>query len=611
MLTSIRQNPAIRTLPRWLAISSVTAALLMNYIVVQRQALEPSMLMGVAWLAFAIWLVFGEVRTRCTPFDMALPIPSRKLWLSHLIAVLVSGVAIVTVTAGLFSGLVWLLWKLTGKSFVATPGLGGLAAHMCTGLILAVVLLQNPYPVDHRLHRTRERVVLEVLVVVAVFALVVILSRVSAWTSLATLALAVTVGLHRYRTVPSAFRLSVSYDVGAAGVPVGRDETAAQWVEVASAAPRSAISFARLLDRTIWRSFFVGVRKKRAPWLTIPFLVLFGALMSGIMGFWLDFSLRMQLIPLTVYMLVAFSAYPFKTLHLLDALPVSRRRIMNTLVVPYMVALLAGYGGGAALAGVLERVKPPTVEVIHLIRGRDDGNYYLYVPYEALRVLRGGEPPETVAPWGEAHPAWSRPLWRGASIKVYSPYHTPAGSSIDYTAWQISRAIQAVYGESVSPDEIKDRYLEPRADGSARLRGNALTIQKDFPDFRRDTSSGPVFPVIFAWVFILWMLSLAVYLQAFRAGVSKTVRNVTAGVLMGLMMLWWLTEFIAPMLHLVETQMVDAVFMNWLRRVGESAAATAAVWIAAIALSAAAYWLALNRYRCADAPYERQTEGTG
>ena len=116
MLALLRQNPALRSLPRWLGVSGLTAAVLMNVLLLEammdKRIASQMLVVGVVWLAVTIYLVFGEVRTRCTPFNMALPIPTRKLWLSHLVAVALSGVAILAATAGPIAGVLWVFWKL-------------------------------------------------------------------------------------------------------------------------------------------------------------------------------------------------------------------------------------------------------------------------------------------------------------------------------------------------------------------------------------------------------------------------------------------------------------------------------------------------------------------
>ena len=593
MLNLLKQNPTIRTLPRWLGLSAVPVALIVNlnmFIALgYKQTFDPLVMLAVVWFSFTIFLVFGEL-TRCSPFEMALPIPAKRLWLAHVSAVVISGAVMLAVTGGLVAGGNWLLWRLSGRWMVPVEEMRGLAVHLCAGLLLAVALLQSPLPPVHRLPRSAVRVV---LVMAATLALVVVLNAIGAWTALLTLSLAAAVGLHRYRRVPRAFTLSTAGETVAG--PVSRDEITAGWkAHAAASTPRGAV-FARLLHRTIFRCFYVGAKRKFSPWLTFPFIALFGALLSVLDTLWFEDSQRFLYVPMTVYVLISFSAHPLGALYLLDGLPVSRRRVWNILVIPYLAVLLAGYGLGAAVVA-LRADTAAKGEVIHFLQNKRDGNTYLYIPASAMKIAWDGEIPKTTSPWGETHEAWSKPLHRWCRVRLYSPYHTPSGSSLEFVAWQMSRATEAVYGEALDPDEIASRYLEKRTDGSVGLRGERLTIQKDNPHLRRIHHGGPVFPFLFGSVFVLWMAASIVYMQTLRGGVAKRTQILVMWALMGAMLVWWFVPFVLAVTHVADPEIVTGFLVIVFGRIGASAWATLLVWGAAIALSVAAYALALGRF---------------
>lgn len=593
MLNLLKQNPMIRTLPRWLAVSAVPVALIVNLnmgiALGYKQTFDPLVMLAAVWLSFTIFLVFGEV-TRCTPFEMALPIPARRLWLAHITSTVISALAILVVTVGLVAGGVWLLWRLSGRLMLPVDEMGGLTAHVCAGLFLAIAFLQNPLPPLHRLPRSGVRVV---LVMAVTLALVVLLSKIGTWTALIPLLLAAAVGLRRYQSVPRVFTLFTA-DAGGAK-PASRDEITAGWkAHAAASTPRGAV-FARLLHRTIFRCFYVGGKRKFSPWLTFPFIVLFGALLSVVDTLWFEDSQRFLYVPMAVYVLISFTAQPLGALYLVDSLPISRRRVWNVLVIPYVAALLAGYGLGMAVVA-LRADTAGKGEVIHFLQGKSDGNTYLYVPASAMKIAWDSEVPKTTSPWGETHEAWSRPLHRWSRVRVYSPYHTPPGSSLEFVAWQISRAVEAVYGEALNLDEIASRYLETRADGSVGLRGERLTIQKDNPHLRRIPHGGPVFPFLMGSVFVLWMLASIVYMQTLRAGVTKRTQALVMWALMAAMLLWWFVPFVLAVTHVADPEIVTGFLVIVFGRIGASAWATLLVWGAAIALSAAAYAFASGRF---------------
>jgi hypothetical protein len=608
MFTLIRQDPAFRTLPKWLVFSAVTAAFLVNVITFQlwrqRETADPILVLSVVWLAATVFLVFGEVRTRCSPFVITLPIPTRKVWLSHLSAVILSGVAVIAATAVPVAAGIWLLWKLSGRWMVPVEGMGGTAIHLIAGLILAVMLLQSPVPAQHRVPRNAGRVVLSVFVMGAVMALAMALDAVSPWTAVITLALAVAVGLYRLRAVPEVFSLSVT---DAPAGEYGREAVRRQWEAIDGGKRVGGWSFARLLDFSIWRCFLVGIKVKQSPWLTYPFLLLFGAFLAGLDERWIGDSLRFNYVWMTAYVLMAFSMYPPKQIYLVDGLPVSRRRILNVMTTPLLVVVIAGYGTGLALLHYLDSARPRPLEVIHLIQDREDGNYYLYVPYSALRISWNGRVPEVTAPWGETHKVWSRRPFLGTPVAIYSPYSTPPGSSIDFVAWQMSRAVEQVYGATIPPGELERRYLKKRSDGGAALIPKKLDLAADYPNLRRVRKAGPVFPVVVGLSFVLWMLSLTVYFQTFRAGTSNVRRTATAFGLLALLMLGWLGAFVEPLVRVLGAGYFNAGFTVALRQAGRSTGASAAVWLVMIALSSSAYAVALRRFEKVESVQERKT----
>jgi hypothetical protein len=109
--------------------------------------------------------------------------------------------------------------------------------------------------------------------------------------------------------------------------------------------------------------------------------------------------------------------------------------------------------------------------------------------------------------------------------------------------------------------------------------------------------------------FTLWFLSLAVYFQTFRAGVSNRRRMTVAIALMALMMLGWLVVLFGPLLRVLNSPEINAFLTVNMRRAGESAGATTGIWIVSIAVSLAAYRLALWRFEKAEAIQERKAVG--
>ncbi len=607
MLRLIKQNPAFRTLPKWLAISGVTSALVINALSIhlwrQNDSTDLVQVVLVVWLAATLYMVFGEVRTRCGPFDIALPIPARKVWLSHISAVILAGVAIIAATAALIGGGLWLLWKLSGIWMVSTQGMGGMALHLVAGLILAVILLQNPVPADCRVPRTRARTVAALAVMAAVLALVIGLSRLSAWAAVMPFSIAAVLGWYRCLSVPRVFDLA-GESVGAEDF--GQGAVKQQWEAAGAAKNVGGLAFGRFLNRIIQNCFLEGVKAKQSPWVTFPFVFGFGLLISGFDGRWIEDSMRFNYVWMTAYTLFAFTMYPPKQIYLLDGLPVLRRRLLNVMVIPHFIVILAGYAVGGIALGYLDRNHPKPLEVIHLIKEYDGDNYYLRVPFRILHVTSDERAPETTAPWGETHEGWSYALLPGGLLKMYSPYSTPPGSSIDYVAWQMSRAVEAVYGETIAPGELAARYLRETADGGAALKDRKLSISADYPHLRPLRKAGPVFPVVLGLTFAMWMLGLAVYFQAFRAGVSNGARTAVSFAVMGFFMAGWLAVLFGPIVRVLHSGRHNGGLTALLAQAEGSPVATAAVWIGMAVLCVAAYRVALWRLGKAEAVREKK-----
>jgi Na+/alanine symporter len=80
----------------------------------------------------------------------------------------------------------------------------------------------------------------------------------------------------------------------------------------------------------------------------------------------------------------------------------------------------------------------------------------------------------------------------------------------------------------------------------------------------------------------------------------------TAVGLLALMMLGWMAVIFGPIVRLIGGGAFNMVWSTAIQQAGESAVATAAVWIAMIALSVASYYVALWRFQKIEAIQERK-----
>lgn len=616
MLRLLRQDPAVRSLPRWLIVAAVTAISLLNFITfiaikygADKTNINSTVFALAVWSILTLYLIFGEVGTRCSPFDMALPISTRKLWLSHVCAVVLAGVAILTVTAGLTAAGVWLLWKLLGKWLIQDEEISNLAALVSAGLILAVVILQTPNPPLQKISRTWRSGGFALLVMGGVFAVLISLMRYHPAVALGLLAAAAAVGYLRVRAVGEVFTL-VPLEAENAGEREQRPGrlSSDEWAAATARRSSGVLWFKWFVGRTVQRCSLVGLKRKLSPWFTAPFLVLFGALLSALSADVVPENMRYYYVAMAVYIVMAFTSIPLDRLGMVDALPIPRRFLFVIMLLPSFVMLAAGYGVGQVAVLLVEKYRAHTPELIELSEDKDDNCYYVHIPIEYCKIAWAGDVPAATSPWGETATVWRSPLFRGSPAKLYLPCGVGPESSLDFVALQLSRAVEAVYNEEIAPEDIKERYLAVRDDGRVVPKGESLTIQADYPHLR-ERAGGPVFPVIMTMVVLLWMLLLYLYLLSLRAGVSKGKKLLVHWLAVGAAMLLWVGQFILAITNVVEPYVTAGFYDILIRSAGQTPLGTLAVWIACALLSWGAFRVAAGGFERVEISREGEAFG--
>jgi hypothetical protein len=589
-LAMIRRDAALRGWPFWLLVLGVNSGVVMGILYAgARRGGEPisaPAFLLAAWLGVAIYLVAGPVRTRCSSLHLTLPLSSRRLWFVHAGAVSIGGLGIA------LAGVVTMLGQARLLGGVLAPGLDvpGLVAHLGAGVVLAVLLLQSPRPGLIRIPFTRGYALWAAAVLAAVPALTVVLNGMGAPWVLLTALLAAGVGYRASRVIPGSLSLiplegAVPRDGGARGETAGAQRPPAE-----AAAGESALE-ARPGRWILASALLRGVSAGPKEWMGIPFTLLFAALMGGGLAMMernLE-GLRFFYLPFMSYMLFSLVGPRLGRLHTLDPLPVSRRVLFAVLVLPYFALLCVGYAVGSLGAA---RVAARSDQVEY----RETGSgYRVRVPRSICEIAWDGRVPAIVSPEGESRVPSPVPLWRGSRAVLYSPYDTPPGSSVDFVAFQLSRALGVVFGVSVSAREIAGRYLDTRADGLVVPAGNGVSFQRHIAGLT-PRGHGPVFPIVMALVCVPWLLLTAMLLRSYRAGISDAARQ----------RLMWTVVTVVLVLTLGALALVVAGFTGmWLfqvlveipaRVIGASTPAIVATWILAAALVLGAYRVAQARF---------------
>jgi hypothetical protein len=412
-----------------------------------------------------IFLVTPGCRLRCNHLAMASPVAPRRLWLLHLVGVLLCGVMILAVSAGLIALGGWLLSRLPKRPEMFVPDPLSLAVHLGAGLALAVTILQSHKPSLNKIPARWTYVLSTAAILVGVPALIDALAALPLYSAILPLGLALIIALRTYNSLPKAFALvplqpepgDVAADRVAGRIPgalpvEGSPRPAIvehDWSALSGERPARGIRYRWLLLMTIYREL---AKKPIIGVLALPFLIFFGMLLSG--GIFSESELRFTNIVMAAYILYAFSGPFLNQLHRLDHLPLSRRRLFALLTLPTAALLYLGYGAGWILAmggqGSHEPVEYKKETCCH----------YTRVPIEFCEIAWNGQPPENGSPWGELHPAWTVPLYKGSRAVLYSP--------LQHAGRQLGRirglAAQQGGGESVrsfdpagyDPGEIPD-----------------------------------------------------------------------------------------------------------------------------------------------------------
>jgi hypothetical protein len=598
--TWIRQDPALRSWWKWACLLSGNILLFLGIgIFIQHRFLTVGatrITWGYVYWALLIWLAVmtfllsPPARRRCNLIAMGLPVPVRTLWLAHTAAVLLGGLGLAALSLGIVVPAYRMtLFLQTDRAVVMDPGFPFLFAHLTGGITLAVAVLMSREPDLQQVPFTRRILPFLLFCVLGIPALILGLSTLP-WPFAATLYLiAAIVGVRRYRTLPPAFAAAPREAVAV---------SARKRPETASAAdgerPGSDLRGLRLYSR-IYRILTLHPFFALIPF---PFILGIGMLLSEFSYSWMDEEdLRFTFIPLTGFMLMSFLVIHLNQLHMVDGLPVSRRRLFAMLMVPAFGTLALGYGAGDLIIGTLV----PTQKLIDY--REKASNFYLYVPYRACEIAWDGDLPYLQSPWGESHlPATSTPLIRGSRAMMYTPFSTPPGSSPDFVALQMSRAIEALYGRTVPYEELRDRYLESAGPGRTVLKTSGFNLLDDYPDLR-PVGRDAVFPVIFLGSGLFFFIFYSLYLQTFRAGVTESFRKGIFILLILITMGIHMSQFVAAILGWIHLGAINATYRVVLHNLSIAAPGGAVtIWLVCGALFATGYLFTQWRFMKVEAP---------
>jgi len=618
-----RRDAALRSLPAWTVISAIIASALEGLRTFLAQASGPEglptsvdslLLVVIFWLPLAAYLTFGRTNQRCSRFDLTLPISARRMWWIHLVTVASSGIVLLLVVAGVLRMRDGLFALLADGSLLPESDLAALAPALVACLLLAVASLQATEPALYRIPTRGRYLLLSLLGSLVALGLLIALAVLPRLFSLVVLGLAGLVVWRGSLAIPAGFTL-IPHQPERGN---GEDHTDSKPSESGWAGPtperRGALARQLFVSTTAFGILSRGIAPG-ALWevptslAQLPLMLGWGLLFSGV--FFGEPDIWIFFIVITVYLLLALLAGPMNQIYLLDPLPISRRRIFGLLVLPGFLALAAGYGLGVLMTPS-EGDAGPSIELTAGI-SRLAPHYRLEspmvrVPSEYLAVAMDGTLPSIEAPWGESHEPWSISVARGTRALLYSPYSTPEGSSRQFVALQLSRAIETVYGASLSADEVERRLLDTDESGGVVWSKEAfsawLTDEGIRP--RRNT---PLFPFVLTLVGVMWLITVWAYLPAFRSTRSSSSRKWAFFGLLGVLLAVHLAATVAAVGAVTRPWVAAGVSRLAVRRLAEVVpAGEVGVWLGGIAIMGIVYVWVQHRFESIEAAPPRTAQ---
>ena len=171
---------------------------------------------------------------------------------------------------------------------------------------------------------------------------------------------------------------------------------------------------------------------------------------------------------------------------------------------------------------------------------------------------------------------------------------------MEFVAWQISRAAEAVYGVRIPAEEIRERYLEAQGD-EVVLKTETLSLVGDFPGLE-PLPAGPIFPFMLLTTVVLWLFAVAANARGYRAGVSSRGRTLRWMWFLPIVLGFILAMFALAVTDIMEpwalTALIEIPFRDLAGEVGK----TVGFWLFTLFLLFFSYRLAERSFVGAELP---------
>lgn len=338
-LVLFRQEFAVRSLAWWIPIGAGLGVWVLTLTTLYGAgaggfavSTEGVFVTVLAWMALSAFLLNAGLARRGEPLQMTLPIAPRRVWLTHVAAIVTSGWTILAAAAAVIAAGNAVL----DEQPLLPPGLAGLGCHLATGLALILLLVQSLRP---RFLTVAVRTGHGVLLAASLFAylgLVLLLRPLPVAYAALPFALALLLGLRTYAALPAAFEESTE--------DAGGPEEAGVWDDTARRRSPSWV-----VRRCLWGNW---------TWLGLILIAIYSLALS-------DSTLerRYSILLYAWVLLILWSALSLQRLPRLDALPVSRRHVFAVIALPpfatFSLVYLAATVGWLVLGRPVLGYEPP------------------------------------------------------------------------------------------------------------------------------------------------------------------------------------------------------------------------------------------------------------
>ncbi|MBC8423586.1 hypothetical protein H8E07_05645, partial [bacterium] len=136
MRSLVARNTALRTAPMWLLLMLVGAQVVTGFYGLQVSrtgSMTYTPLLIGAWALLAAYLTWGQVKHRCTRFDLALPLPARELWNASLLGSTLAVVLMLATTLAVVAGIFALAESLEAFDALRAGDLSRVASILLAG----------------------------------------------------------------------------------------------------------------------------------------------------------------------------------------------------------------------------------------------------------------------------------------------------------------------------------------------------------------------------------------------------------------------------------------------------------------------------------------------